>query len=362
MSLGDLAGFAFEDGAWFERPGLRLVTRGTRRTLIVPPGKDQLERLADAARDSLEVGEIAVGAIGFDRNSQVVLEIVEDAAFYTDPEPVPVPSVKEPRSLRLEAFPTPERYMLGVAKAVERIKSHQLDKVVLARMLIAHSQNPFDRHRLLALLSHAEPSAYRFAVQGFIGASPELVIQRGDDRFHSRPLAGTLAKSAGNHQDLLNSQKDRHEHGIVVDAVVEGLAPFASDLRVSEAPSILETTSLLHLATDIGGTLQDPRTSVLDLLAAIHPTPAIAGTPRVAALDVIADTEGFDRTRYGGAVGWVDSFGNGEFALTIRCAEVRGRIATLFSGAGIVAESDPESELRETDAKFAPMLSALASS
>ena len=348
--------FEFEDGAWFERPGLRITTRGSRRTLLVPPGADQLERVADAARGALRPGELAIGAIGFTRTQQVLLTIPEETRIEPDPAPLPTPEERPIAAMRIEAFPSPDRYEAAVADALARIDAGVLDKVVLARMLIVHGAHRFDRHRLLAVLAHREPTSYRFAVQGFIGASPELLVSRHGAAVVSRPLAGTrpLARAS----ELLADPKDLAEHAFVADAVTEHLEPLLSELFV-EGPSIVETASLAHLGTEVSGTLRDASTSVLDLVARLHPTPAIAGIPVDAALAAISELEGFDRSLYAGAVGWIDANGDGEWALALRCAEVRGRIASLFAGAGIVAGSDPVRERVETDAKFEPMRSAL---
>lgn len=350
------ASFEFEDGAWFERPGLRITTRGSRRTLLVPPGIDQLERVADAARAALQPGELAIGAIGFTRTQQVLLTIPEAIRIEPDPVALPVPEERPVAAMRIEAFPSPDRYEAAVADAIARIATGRLDKVVLARMLIAHGAHRFDRHRLLALLAHREPASYRFAVQGFIGASPELLISKHGAAVASLPLAGTrpLARAS----ELASSAKDLAEHAFVADAVTQTLRPLLAEISV-EGPSIIETASLAHLGTSISGTLADASTSVLDLVARLHPTPAIAGIPVDAALEAIDALEGFDRSLYGGAVGWIDANGDGEWALALRCAEVRGRMASLFAGAGIVAGSDPHRERLETDAKFEPMRSAL---
>lgn len=348
--------FEFEDGAWFERPGLRITTSGSRRTLLIPPGPDQLERVADAARNALQPGELAIGAIGFARTQQVLLTIPEETRIEHDPAPLPEPEQRAAVPMRTEAFPSPDRYEAAVADALARIDAGTLRKIVLARMLIVHAPQRFDRHRLLALLAQREPAAYRFAVQGFIGASPELLVSKHGSFVASRPLAGTrpLARAA----ELTSDPKDLAEHAFVADAVTDALAPLLDELSV-DGPSIVETASLAHLGTSVTGRLRDPSLNVLDLVARLYPTPAIAGIPVDAALEAIGSLEGFDRSLYAGAVGWIDSNGDGEWALTLRCAEVRGRIALLFAGAGIVAGSDPVRERLETDAKFEPMRSAL---
>lgn len=348
--------FEFEDGSWFERPGLRITTRGTRRTLLIPPGADQLERVADAVRGVLQPGELAIGAIPFARSQQVILTIPEEINVEPDPEPLPVPPPRDPRTLRIEAFPSAARYEAAVTEALSRITDGSLRKVVLSRMLIAHATERIDRHRLLALLAQREPHATRFAIQGFIGASPELLISKTGARIRSQPLAGTRVRARGS--ELLSDDKEHAEHAFVADTIVEALTPVSAHLE-RRGPFVVETATLAHLATEITADLTDPSLSVLDLVARLHPTPAIAGIPPLAAQQAIVALEGFDRSLYGGAVGWIDANGDGEWALALRCAEVRGRIASLFAGAGIVAGSDPVREREETDAKFEPMRSAL---
>ena len=260
--------------------------------------------------------------------------------------------------MRITQVPSQESYVDAVEKARARIRAGELQKVVLARMLVAQSDHDFDRRALLARLRAAEPDAYVFAVHGFIGASPELLVSRSGTRVRAQPLAGTIARRAGAAEALLTSVKDRAEHEFVVDAVRTALEPICSSLSV-EGPSVIATSTVLHLATTVEGTLRDPAMTSLDIAALLHPTPAVCGTPPSAARDAIAELEDIDRALYAGLVGWSSAEGDGEWAVSLRCAEVAGRIALLFAGAGIVADSDPQAELAETDVKFRSMLEAL---
>ena len=220
-------------------------------------------------------------------------------------------------------------------------------------------------HRLRAV----DPDAYTFAAptnEGVIvGASPELLVSRRGLEVRSNPLAGSAPRSGDPDEDranadaLVSSAKDREEHAIVVDAVAETLRPFCVELTWDPEPVLRETPNIWHLSTRFRGVLKEPAASALELVAELHPTPAVAGTPRDGALGTIAELEPFDRGRYAGPVGWVDADGDGEWAIALRCAELRGDRATLYAGAGIVADSDPAKELEETERKFRAFLDAL---
>ena len=158
---------------------------------------------------------------------------------------------------------------------------------------------------------------------------------------------------------MTDSNKDREEHAIVVEAVAETLGAFCEELRWDPEPVLLPTANVWHLSTRFRGVLRDAETSVLQLVGALHPTPAVGGWPREAALDAIQRLEPFERGSYAGPVGWIDAEGDGEWAIALRCAELSGDRAALFAGAGIVADSDPEAELDETERKFRAFLDSL---
>jgi isochorismate synthase len=198
-----------------------------------------------------------------------------------------------------------------------------------------------------------------------VGASPELLVSRHGREVRSNPLAGSAPRSGDPDEDranaeaLTSSSKDREEHAIVVDAVAEILRPRCEELIWDREPVLRATPNVWHLSTSFRGSLRDPAPTALDLVAALHPTPAVAGTPTERALAAIDQLEPFDRGRYAGPVGWVDANGDGEWAIALRCAELCGDRATLYAGAGIVADSDPERELDETEPKFRSFLDAL---
>jgi isochorismate synthase len=198
-----------------------------------------------------------------------------------------------------------------------------------------------------------------------LGASPELLVSRSKLHVVANPLAGSAPRSVEPVEDqyrggaLLASQKDQREHAFVVEAVVEALRPLCVDLRVPKEPSLLGTAKMWHLSTEIHGRLRDPETCSLRLATALHPTPAVCGTPREQAMGAIRELEGFNREFYAGFVGWSDATGDGEWVVTIRCGDVEDRRIRIFAGAGIVDASHPENELDETSAKLNTVLSAL---
>jgi isochorismate synthase len=230
---------------------------------------------------------------------------------------------------------------------------------VLARTVVATSDHAFDVPTLLERLRTVEHDAYVFGIHGFVGASPELLVARDGTTISSKPLAGTAARAADpDGARLLASAKDHAEHAFVADAVRATLEPHCGTLDVG-APHLLGTSTVWHLATDVRGTVRPDGPTALELAALLHPTPAVCGTPRAQARAAIAELEPFDRGLYTGTVGWVDANGDGQWAVALRCAEVEGARARLFAGAGIVAASDPDEELAETDAKMLGLLDAL---
>ena len=254
----------------------------------------------------------------------------------------------------------------AVAAAVGRIRSGELAKVVLAYDLLAHAEGPVDQRHLLARLAERYDSSWTFAVDGLVGATPELLVSRFGDEVVSRVLAGTVPRSGEPSGDaalsaaLSGSAKDRAEHAYAVDSAVELLRPHCADLTASDEPYVLGLANVLHLASDVSGRLDDGA-SALALAAALHPTAAVGGTPTDVAVDLIAELEGMDRGRYSGPVGWVDSRGDGEWGIALRCAEVSGSTVRMFAGCGIVADSDPDAEVLEAQAKLLPVRDALDS-
>ncbi len=254
-----------------------------------------------------------------------------------------------------------------VAAAVDRIRAGELDKVVLARDLEARSDGPLDLRWPLRRLARGYPACWTFSVDGLLGATPEMLVRLVDGVATSRVLAGTLRRSGDLNKDrrksdaLERSIKEVEEHGYGVRSVADALAQHCSEVEVPSSPFVLDLPNVMHLATDVRGTVVDGSTS-LGLVASLHPPAAVCGTPTATALALITEVEGLDRGRYAGPVGWLDARGDGEWGLALRCAEVDPADPSrlrLFAGCGIVAGSSPEDELAETLAKLVPMRDAL---
>lgn len=252
----------------------------------------------------------------------------------------------------------------AVTAAVERIRCGELDKVVLARDRVAEAAHPIDIRTLLARLSRDYPDCYTYSVAGLTGATPELLLRRTGERMESLVLAGTRPRGDGPEEDaslaaaLLGSAKDIEEHLYATDSLRAALEPLCAELEVPEHPGLLRLANVQHLASPVQAALR-PGVSTLDVVAALHPTAAVGGTPTPLAMEVIGELEGMSRERYAGPVGWVDADGNGEWGIALRCAQVDGARARLFAGCGIVAGSDPDEELAEAESKFRAMRAAL---
>jgi len=254
-----------------------------------------------------------------------------------------------------------------VADAVRRITAGELDKVVLARDLIAIAEQPIDQRWPLHRLATAYPNCWTFSVDGLIGATPELLVRREKGLITSRVLAGTIRRTGDDAHDLAlaaslaRSSKDLEEHEFAVRSVAEALEPHCTSMNVPETPFVLHLPNVMHLATDVAGVANNGA-SALGLAAALHPSAAVCGTPTPVARDLIGEIEGMQRGRFSGPVGWMDAAGDGEWCIALRCGQADSddpRRMRLFAGAGIVAGSDPDAELAETNAKLVPMRDAL---
>jgi isochorismate synthase len=272
--------------------------------------------------------------------------------------------------LQVRAVPTAAGYAEAVGVVTGRIGAGVLRKVVLARTIQVASDRDLDGRRLAKRLRSVDPDAYTFIAPTprgtvMVGASPELLLSRRGLEIRSNPLAGSAPRAGDPEEDRANadalvaSSKDREEHQIVVEAVLEALRPFCDRLGHDPEPVLLSTANVWHLSTRFDGMLRQPAPNALELVAALHPTPAVCGTPRDVAQAVIAELEPFDRGCYAGPVGWMDANGDGEWAIALRCAELHPAGATLYAGAGIVADSVPEREVDETERKFRAFLDSL---
>ena len=280
------------------------------------------------------------------------------------PIPVATPLGPEYRISLLPGQMTREAFVEAVDTAMLKIRAGHVHKVVLARDLVGHVPEGADLRRVLIDLSLGYPDTYTYAVNGFIGSSPETLVRVDHGTVTARVLAGSIGRGADAEADhdaavtLATSTKDLDEHLYALSSVMTSLEPHCSSISASEIPFALKLPNLWHLASDVEGTLSDLSSS-LDLIAALHPTAAVAGTPTDVALAIIENLEPFDRGRYAGPIGWVDANGDGKWAVALRGAHVSstGRV-TAYAGAGIVSGSDGPHELAETKLKFRPIVEA----
>ncbi len=289
------------------------------------------------------------------------LTLLEIPSPATDPEP--------PHGVTFaDGAVSPADYAHSVGQAVERIAAGEVDKVVLARDLVARATAPIDARWLLRRLAERYENTWVFSVAGLLGATPELLVRRDQGLITSRVLAGTIrrtgddAKDLGLAASLARSSKDLEEHEYAVRSVAEALAPHSSSMNVPESPFVLHLPNVMHLATDVAAVSADDASS-LTLAASLHPSAAVGGTPTTRAVELIGELEHMDRGRYAGPVGWMDASGDGAWGIALRSGAFAPGDASqirLYAGCGIVAGSDPEAEVAESTAKLIPMRDALA--
>ena len=265
----------------------------------------------------------------------------------------------------VEGVMTSANFLKQSKKAISKIRAGKLQKVVLAREIMAQLPEGFDIRTALVSLAKKYPSCWVYSVAGNFGASPELLVRVSHGQVSARVLAGTTSRGENPEADveqssaLAASEKNLQEHRFAVESMVDALNPFCSTVDTDEKPFSLALPDLWHLASDVYGKLKN-NISVLDLAAFLHPTAAVAGTGRAAAQDLIAELEPFDRGGYAGPVGWIGADGDGEWAIALRGGFIEENVVTAFAGCGLVAESEPDAELAETQLKFAPVRGALS--
>ncbi len=320
---------------------------------------------ADDPGDSvLLVPEVVVGR----RGDRAWVTTTSPAALTAPPTLQPASAPRPPGTVRFsDGAMSGAAWETVVAEAVRRINGGTLEKVVLARDLVATASEEIDVRWPLARLVESYPMCWTFHVDGLFGATPEMLVRRERGLVTSRVLAGTIRRTGHDDRDLAlaatlaRSSKDLEEHEYAVRSVAEALAPHCTSMNVPEAPFVLHLPNVMHLATDVAGVSQETQdvASSLTLAEALHPSAAVGGTPTDVARALITEIEGMDRGRYAGPVGWLDAQGDGEWGIGLRSAEIDGDRVRLFAGCGIVADSDPESELAEAQAKFVPVRDAL---
>ncbi|ECB7400605.1 isochorismate synthase EntC [Salmonella enterica subsp. enterica serovar Java] len=332
------------------------------------PFQQKLRQQFAEAKSQGIANPILVGAIPFDTRQPSSLFIPmawqsfsrqqkqRTARYFTDHQPLTA----------RKAIPEQDAFEAMVARAAMLTATPDVDKVVLSRLIDITTDVAVDSGALLERLVAQNPVSYNFHVPladggVLLGASPELLLRKEGERFSSLPLAGSarrqpddvLDREAGNR--LLASQKDRHEHELVTQAMKQILRDRSTELQLPSSPQLITTPTLWHLGTPFEGKANAGE-NALTLACLLHPTPALSGFPHQVAKKLIAELEPFDRELFGGIVGWCDAEGNGEWVVTIRCAKLHGNQVRLFAGAGIVPASSPVGEWRETGVKLSTML------
>jgi isochorismate synthase len=304
-----------------------------------------------------------------DEHPDAPLERVRARLAELEPAAMPLIDPDPLERARVASAAPPSHYEEAVRSATERIAAGGLEKVVLAREVRVHAPAPLDAAPTFGALRDVFPACYCYLAGtpegAFVGASPELLMRRDGARAQTVALAGTTRRSADPAVDdllgeqLLRSEKDRGEHAIVARRIERTLDPVSLWTAVAEEPGLVKVHNVQHLATPIRAQLREPLAAV-ELAGLLHPTPAVGGEPRDAALPLIPALEGLDRGWYAGAVGWTDLAEDGEFCVALRCALLRERVAHLYTGCGIVRDSEPSAELAESEVKLQALLPLLS--
>lgn len=378
----DLNDVARGDGYLFVRDGVGFAARDVAAHVDPETALEFLRAIEHDDESDGQAGPLAFGSLAFLASEslplvvpQLIVRKDDDGNTWVtsidgrDISDLVAPDRPLPRASRFVVSPLSPvaTHRSAVESARDAVRRGELTKAVIAREIEVTSDDPIDLHAVLLRLRASFGSSHRYSFDGLIGASPELLVSVRGDVVRSHPLAGTTPRTGDPTTDaalarsLVESVKDQIEHRVVIDVVHDTLLPDCSYLDWEPEPSVVPVANVQHLGTLIEGRLSEPRPDALTLARRLCPTPALGGHPRSDALRLIADVEGFERGRYGGAIGWVDASGDGVWAVTIRCAEFSDdrRRARLVAGGGIVADSDPDAELAETQAKFQAMLSAI---
>lgn len=379
IDLNDIAG---ANGFLFVREGVGFAALGISARTNAADARSILSDIEQSSTDlPIGVGPIMFGSIPFDtsRDADFILPTVtfcktrEGETWVTVIDDAPIPAINQdatqssPAHFEVRDGVPVSTYIAAVEAARNSVRSGELTKAVIARDVFVEADASIDIHQLLLRLRSSFGTSYRYSFDGFVGASPELLVAIHGDEISSHPLAGTTPRTGDAQKDallakqLLESAKNQIEHRVVIDMVHDTLLPHCSYLDWEAEPSVVQVANVQHLGTQLMGKLSEPHIHVLDAALALSPTPALGGFPRDKALQLIAQYEGMDRDKYGGAIGWFDARGNGVFAVAIRCAQFNDSRtqARLFAGGGIVADSDPQEEFAETQAKLQAMLAAI---
>lgn len=365
-------------GIYINRGGSQIVTQNDIGKTLT-----KLETLINSEETniSFDVKPFFIFSKDFDSNSSTKVEVLlPDEMIHIDPnnrvthfiiskaesdtEQITNDILLYPHSIEIISEESREDFCDKVEQATKKIANSDLEKVVIARQINMRSDVNFDTRLVVAQLIDSQPQSYIYSINNFVGASPELLVEKFSRTISLLPMAGTRKRHARTSDDdvdvsdLQTNSKDLAEHAFLVDNILSKLSTVAYDIAASPTPKVLRLPHVSHLTTPISATLFK-HVDLLQLVNLLHPTPAVGGTPLDLALDTIDELENFDREIYGAPVGWIDSEGNGQCAIAIRCAKIVGNVATLFAGVGIVLESNAESEFDESQAKFGPMRDAL---
>lgn len=357
-----------------------IQARGIAEAVCQPVGVDAVQRLQflrsvdsalNRARAYGQKRPLVMGCIPFDRTQPATLYVPRESEFLTEAPVLPVPDLAiRSRVISCDSVPGEQRFRQSVEQAVANFRLSDIRKTVLSRVLNVDLDRPLDAGSVFQRLRAQNPSGYHFRFpladgSELIGASPELLLRKQGRKIMSNPLAGSARRRADATEDrqvseqLLRSAKDAYEHKLVIDDIRQVLSPWCEELDIPDAPSLISTPAMWHLSTCIHGQVNDATMNPLKIATELHPTPAVCGSPTAQAYKLIQLIEPYERGPFAGMVGWCDAEGNGEWVVTIRCGRITANRIQIFAGAGIVADSSPESEWAETRAKMQTMLNAL---
>nr|WP_174507550.1 isochorismate synthase [Acinetobacter sp. Marseille-Q1620] len=361
-----------EKYSYFSTKNYHLTARDFIQTIVTPAIdkavlNEEIENCFDRLKQAGYENPIMIGAIPFDisRNSSL--------NFYASYEKL---QQKNQQQINLNnsseivskfSLIHKDRFTENVEQALSTFSKKELEKIVLSQAVEYEFEDKQNPESLLYALLGQNPYAFNFVIpvdehDYILGASPELLLAKQNRMVMSNPLAGSrprskdLENNARRKQELHDSVKDQNEHKIVVDNILKNLVSHCVELKVSEFPDILETSTMLHLSSEFQGILKSSAPNALNLALALHPTPAVCGSPTHLAKQFILEHEGYDRNYYTGLVGWMDANGNGEWVVTIRCGLLNENKMRLYAGAGIVEGSNAEAEWHETEVKMQTML------
>ncbi len=308
-------------------------------------------------------------AVTPDDDPETLLEALEERLTTLTERPLPMLDPAPVGEFEVHSPMPPAHYEEAVSRAIERIRAGELEKVVLAREVQVRAPRAHDPEAVFDVLRGGFPECFVYAVgrgdASFVGATPELLVRKEGMRASTVALAGSIRRSADpaidDHlgESLLSSGKNRHENLVVAQRIAKALSPFAVWVTAAEEPTLVKVANIQHLAVPIRAQLRDGA-GALVLAGALHPTPAVGGEPSDVAKRLIPALEGLDRGWYAGTLGWTDTNGDGEFCVTLRCALLRGELASCYAGCGIMVDSEPAAELAETEVKLEALLPVLS--